>query len=266
MKSLFIQSRGFSLVEVMVALIVGMILTAGLIQAFQSHRLSHQSNEGFSILQENSRFALDMIGRYMRLTGYRDASFNTVDDDFPLSIGGTLMAPAPTVPAVIAGQVIQGVNGGSGTPDSVTFRYLGSILGTSDNCLGSVLIAGKVTNIRFYISSGRLMCRSEVLDAATASVVTAVAEQALAEGVDDMQILYGVDDDADNAANRYANAAAITDWATVVSVRLALLFNTTIAVEASDLTQNYTLLGTASGPFTDRMRRRVVTTTVTLRN
>jgi len=93
-----------------------------------------------------------------------------------------------------------------------------------------------------------------------------VAEQVLAEGVDDMQILYGLDDDANGAANRYANAAAITDWSEVVSVRLALLFNTTIAVESSDLTQNYTLLGTTSGSYTDRLRRRVVTTTVTLRN
>ncbi len=260
------KQYGFSLVEVMVALIVGMILTAGLIQAFQSHRLSHQANEGFSILQENSRFALDMVGRYMRLAGYRDASSNSIEDDFSLIIGGTLMAPAPAVPGVLAGQVIQGVNGSSGAPDSVTFRYLGSILGASDNCLGTALTVGEVTNINFYISGSNLVCRSEVRDAATGAELTAVAEQVLAEGVDDMQVLYGLDDDANGAANRYANAAAITDWSEVVSVRLALLFNTTIAVESSDLTQNYTLLGTTSGSYTDRLRRRVVTTTVTLRN
>ncbi len=255
MKSLLTQQRGFSLVEVMVALIVGMILTAGLIQAFQSHRLSHQSNEGFSILQENSRFTLDMIGRYMRLAGYRDASPNLITDDFSLALTG-----------FSKGQVIHGVNGGSGTPDFVVFRYLGSILGATDNCLGTPLAVGEVTNIIFYINSGSLICRAEVLNATTGAVLTAVTEQVLAEGVDDMQILYGLDDDANGAANRYANAAAITDWSEVVSVRMALLFNTTVAVESSDLTQSYTLLGTTSGPYTDRLRRRVVTTTVTLRN
>ncbi len=256
----FISQRGLSLVEVMVALVVGMILTAGLIQAFQSHKLSHQANQGFSMLQENSRFSMDMIGRYLRLAGYRDASPNTLEEDFPTSINGTLMASVP------AGRVINGVNGSSGTPDSITIRYLGSVLGTSDNCLGSTLVAGQVTNVRFFIQNKKLICKAEILDVNTGAVVSAAAEEILADGVDDMQILYGLDDDNNGSANRYRDASGVTDWQDVVSVRVVLLFNTVIAVETSDIEQKFVLAGTNSGPYKDRLRRRVVGVTVALRN
>lgn len=47
----------------------------------------------------------------------------------------------------------------------------------------------------------------------------------LVEGVEDMQILYGVDTDAtpDRAANVYQTASTVADWTRVVSVRINLL-------------------------------------------
>ena len=46
------------------------------------------------------------------------------------------------------------------------------------------------------------------------------------EGVESMEILYGVDTDGDDAANYYVTADAVADWAQVVSVRVSLLVAT----------------------------------------
>jgi type IV pilus assembly protein PilW len=45
----------------------------------------------------------------------------------------------------------------------------------------------------------------------------------LVEGVEDMQIMYGVDTNADRAADVYLTAAAVADWQQVVSARISLL-------------------------------------------
>jgi type IV pilus assembly protein PilW len=44
----------------------------------------------------------------------------------------------------------------------------------------------------------------------------------LVEGVEDMQIRYGVDTNADRAVDAYQTGAAVTDWEDVLSVRIAL--------------------------------------------
>ena len=45
----------------------------------------------------------------------------------------------------------------------------------------------------------------------------------LATGVENMQMLYGVDTDGDEIPNQYLTADQVTDWSRVVSIRIALL-------------------------------------------
>jgi len=52
-------------------------------------------------------------------------------------------------------------------------------------------------------------------------------EQELVEGVENMQVLYGEDTDADEVANKYIAADDVTDPAAVVSVRVGLLMRAT---------------------------------------
>ena len=41
----------------------------------------------------------------------------------------------------------------------------------------------------------------------------------LVEGVEDMQLLYGVDEDENGGVDRYQDASEVADWNDVVSVR-----------------------------------------------
>ncbi|MDE2196869.1 MAG: PilW family protein [Gammaproteobacteria bacterium] len=64
------RQRGLSLVELMIALTVGVILLAGVVSIFISSRRSYSTNNAVSQLQENGRFAMDFITHDTRLAGY----------------------------------------------------------------------------------------------------------------------------------------------------------------------------------------------------
>lgn len=58
--------RGFSLVELMIAMVIGLIIMYAVVQIFTATRLTYQMDEGLARLQENARFAFDFIAREVR--------------------------------------------------------------------------------------------------------------------------------------------------------------------------------------------------------
>jgi type IV pilus assembly protein PilW len=98
----------------------------------------------------------------------------------------------------------------------------------------------------------------------------------LIEGVENMQVLYGIDNTADDErqVGAYVTAADVSDWRDVVTVRVALLVRTTEEIPTPADSSDYLMLAaddsTASEirvePAGDRRMRKVFTTTVTLRN
>ncbi len=63
------RQSGVSMVELLVATAVGLFLTAGIIQLFVSSSQAYRSEEGFARLQENGRYALELITRELRMHG-----------------------------------------------------------------------------------------------------------------------------------------------------------------------------------------------------
>ena len=89
----------------------------------------------------------------------------------------------------------------------------------------------------------------------------------LVEGVENLQVLYGVDSDGDNIPNRFSSADSVTDFRQVVSVRLALLQRTVSEkMNRSPSAKTFTLLGTDFTSPSDRHIRKVFSTTIQLRN
>lgn len=93
----------------------------------------------------------------------------------------------------------------------------------------------------------------------------------LVEGVENMQISYGVDTDQDNVVDRYFAAGLVTDWSKVRTVRIGLLLATSYVSGPSevgaDTTPFYEIGGMAqiTAP-TDNRRRKVVVETIKIRN
>lgn len=65
------RANGFSLVELMISLVLGSVVTAGVVQLFVANSETHKLLLGQSRMQESARFALDFIGRDIRKAGYR---------------------------------------------------------------------------------------------------------------------------------------------------------------------------------------------------
>ncbi|MGC4010354.1 MAG: prepilin-type N-terminal cleavage/methylation domain-containing protein [Pseudomonas sp.] len=70
------RQRGLSLIELLVAMALGLLLLAGVIQVVLSSKRSYQSGVALAELQESGRFALEVVAQDLRnagFTGARDA-------------------------------------------------------------------------------------------------------------------------------------------------------------------------------------------------
>ncbi|MFQ5469239.1 MAG: PilW family protein [Gammaproteobacteria bacterium] len=190
----FSHQRGITLVELMVALVVSLILLAGVIQIFSSNQATYRLQEALSRLQENGRFAIEHLQKDIRIAGFPGNAF--------------------------AGNAIQGcdreteacANGNAG--DTITVSYQSAV-----DCLEQATPAGTAVNT-YYIQNANLMCLGN----------GSVTPQLLVEGIEGMQILYGEDLDNDADANHYVVASfpgpPMLNMNNVTSVRVTLVART----------------------------------------
>lgn len=146
-------ARGFSLVELMVALLIGLIISIGVVQIFGATRATYQLDESLARAQENGRFALEFLHQDIRHAGYAGCKRDTT-----VAVFNNLAS------SVAAGLFITGISGaeynaqptGFGapytllpTPANTTAGWVptltgvtGSLLGTPDGALpGTDVIA-----------------------------------------------------------------------------------------------------------------------------
>jgi type IV pilus assembly protein PilW len=64
------RAAGISLVEVMIAMVIGLVLMLGVIQVFSASREASQLAQGVARVQENARFALEFLQRDIRMAGH----------------------------------------------------------------------------------------------------------------------------------------------------------------------------------------------------
>jgi len=326
------SSIGLALVELMIALTIGAVLTAGVIQIFISNKAAYKLNEEYSLLQENGRRTLRRLG-YSIMMADHWGIMSTFDV-------GTKMLAAATAKAAVTGigncngnwilatsttngdVVASGITGyegesslsavvtNSGLPsgcivdseyvansDIVVLRYadagqlvdkanLGS---TSDpNYADTVFIRGGVNNIKkvifpftevvlggdvqnlgvtdvdgvynypyavelYYLrtctrkdsGTGCLDDKPALvhmhLSSETANAPELV-EEVIAENIEQLQFLYGVDLDNNGSLDEYSNADSVTDWAQVISVSVSFISRTGIKSQEFSDSNTYTML------------------------
>ncbi len=79
------RNRGFSMVELMVALVITLILMAGVSQIFLSSKKSYVIQDTLGRMQENGRYAMEIITTDLRRSGYwgGNADINAIEDNTP---------------------------------------------------------------------------------------------------------------------------------------------------------------------------------------
>lgn len=137
--------------------------------------------------------------------------------------------------------------------------------GNTTNDLGNVFVDGDVSRVTvrtYYVATGAGGRPSLY------RIEDNGAPQEVIEGIDNLQVLYGEDTDADNRVNNYVDANAVNDWEDVLALRITVLAsslnnNTT----DDDNRQTYTFDGrTVLAANNDRRLRQAFSTTVTLRS
>lgn len=126
----------------------------------------------------------------------------------------------------------------------------------------------RVRSFAFYLGRGEDGAPSlirESLQATSASASKLVREELIGH-VETLQITYGIDANADFVIDRFATAAAVTDWVQVRAVRLGLLLRSPQAILPQAAAGSYAVDCVAVTAPADRRQRRVFPLTVSLRN
>lgn len=366
--------KGLSLVELMISLTVGSIITVGIVQLFGANSDTYNIMLGQSRMQESARFALDFIRRDLQKAGYRgcfsnneqlyftasnpdvlpyefDIRFGTQGydavgvglwtptlDDIPDAnegfiantgvpkadiVSGTdvitfrnitqqdpeirLAVPMPTskediivVPPVggIAGLGFgqmdiailhdcekatvfhaTAINDTANAPNitiehSLTptdvWRNSFQTLAIKNTFEEDAVLSGIETHIYFIApGAGENSSGDTPLSLWRKSGVNAPVE--LVEGVEDLQILYGISTDEDLTPNRYVDATGVADWKDVVTMRVTVTTNTIDDVGGSMTPTHTCAVQTCyagEDPVTgiDGLMRRSFTQTFMMRN
>lgn len=228
--------KGFTLIEFLIASTLGLIILAGVFQIFNNNAQINRSQTNLANLQETGRFAMEYLSRDIRAAGYPRIGF--------------------------LGTAITGTNNdGLNNSDSISVSSDSTdSSGNTLDCLGQNTAEPTVNKYYIDNESGipNLFCLGSGGN----------TPQALLEGVENMQILYGVDMDSDKSADKYvsANLVSGSDWLNVVSVRISLLLRT-LDNNVSSQHQAYSFNDTTITPTgSDYYLRRTFSSTITLRN
>ena len=128
--------HGLSLVELLVAMTVGLLLTAGVLTVFVNSKQTYRVQDNLSHLQENGRFALILLGNALRMAGYKTDPINDTRLVFPT---GAIYGTDTT-----------------GSPDAISISFQGAADGTTRDCLGNSVGASVMSTNRFFIDNNDL--------------------------------------------------------------------------------------------------------------
>lgn len=227
----FWHQRGLTIIELMIALTVGLLLTAGAGQIYLSSKQTFIFGDSLSRLSEEGQFALELMAKDIRLAGFRNVT-------------NIRNLPAP-LPNAITGVEGLGLDGS----DLITVSY-----DSNTDCVNNPVAA---TAFNTYALRPGLNGRKALFCNLTEIIAN----------VDDLQFTYGIDINNDLSPDRYVNADAIINLPDIVSVRIGLLVSSTddMAFTRKD-TKSYDVSGKSVGPLNDYRARRVYSTTVKIRN
>lgn len=260
------RQKGMTLVELMIALLIGTGIIAGIMSAFITTNRSVMLNDALSRNQETGRFALEYITNFVRMAGYDELDQGL---DIPLFItSGSLVNCNGADADACAGNDMAGIRG-----DRLSIPYNTSLQPIND-CMGGV--AGGTNpnmwavNVFWVDTTGVLMCH--VFDATTKSWIGSSVP--LVSGIETMEFLLGVSTIDDDAVSEYLTVDQVDARGlvnSVRSVRISLLVNSeeedSESVHDTNIDdRSYSVLDRRITDFYDGNLRHIFTTTINFSN
>lgn len=204
-------NRGFTLLELLIALLIGSIVIAVVGGLFLANSNTFRAVDDSSRLQENGRFALQTISRIVRQAGFipadvvQNASVNNQNDAYPSGLIGNSVAQLPSITGARFVAGTDGTNAADHYSDTLTLAFRPAPFGEIVDCSGTPRAFPPLgpTGARpntlspiintFYLApsvnaaAGNSLWCSVSLDGGATAV-----KSELITGVDSFQVLYGV--------------------------------------------------------------------------
>lgn len=272
-------NKGFSLVELMVTLVLGLIISAAAVQLYLTSQTTTSQQQAVTQAQEKGRFVMDLLINDIRKAGQYPDNPNVSTPSGVLIGKPSIVAPvfASTSPAVSDTDPTT-----NSTAFAVSYIYDNSVGNATDcNGYGYSSPFPSIINIYYVAPSTGSSTDNSIWCKGNGNLPTGVTSQAqeLLRGVDFMQVMYGIDNLADNILSP-------TQWTTspsgalasqpVVGARIAFLTHSdiTIANQPAPPSGGIRVLGcsvpstncSAATNLQDGRVRRVFVGTTLLRN
>ena len=215
-RSLGARQAGFSLVELVVAILIALFLIGGVMVVEQGVHRAYGNQSGIGQLQDEERFAMSMLTTVISSAGYYPN---------PTTTSTTTAFPATGAPLNMqTSQAIYGPPSAASLPtDAIYVRYMTSSGDGITFCDGTTNTSGgPLTYTTYiYVSGNDLYC--QVQPGTGAAWNTAVP---LISGVTNMVIRYGVSTSGtDTNIDAYVKPTDMTGyWQSVGSVMVSLTF------------------------------------------
>ncbi|MEW9798744.1 PilW family protein [Alteromonas sp. CYL-A6] len=205
-------ARGFSLVELMITLLLGAIITGAVIQVLVSSQVTNKLNQAIAQVQESGRFIMTRlsrelleVGRYDNVAAQIDGSVDTVSE-----AAYVVNHPVVLIGDMATSLTLGSTQAGSGGNDSLVVSML-----ASEDCTGNRhgYAAGDEFHVvnRYFVSDSELKCTGYDGRVLRGLKVAGVAPSTvtLLDNVESFQVQYGVTSDIDTSngqAVRYVTA------------------------------------------------------------
>lgn len=230
------SQRGFSMIELSIAILIALFLIGGIIVVEQGVHRSYQDDSGFAQLEDEERFAMTVITQAVESAGYfPDPTSNVPNSTVLMPVSSSIQGV--TIPFA-GGQSIVGIYQSASPNDSIATRFVAGPAASIDLCTGSATTSGTEYTTYLYVSNGTdgkpyLYCE-------LASGGTWASTVQLVGGIQNMQIMYGVNTSGTGSYNvqTYMYASDVTTkgyWPDVSSVKVTLTVVNPIANEAGQL-------------------------------
>ncbi len=257
------SQRGLTLVELMIALVLGLVLSLAAVQLLFTNQRTFSLQDAVTRVNEDGQMVLRYIAADIRNAGRAGQIEGYIQ---PVLLNLSVQnAEGETIP-------FNSTDGGIGGNDTLAVSYL-----ALNGCQGSDLTAGgsnpegQIVVNRYYVANGSLWCSSVQQQGFGSSNYTALTPPAveLISGVESFQVLYGVDDELDGGigASEYRTAADLSSADMIVAIRVGLLLrsdDTNLPVPTGS--QTFNVLDQSITTADDRAVRRVFSTTAQVRN
>jgi type IV pilus assembly protein PilW len=214
-----VAQRGFSLIELMVAIGMALFLAAGLITTVVTLKGTFNSQDQMGQLQENQRFTLTVLSNTLHNAGYfATYQSKSRSDAFPAVSGVNLDGSS-----FDSTQFLTGTEGAAS--DTIDLRFQTADGDTLTNCLGGTNTTGAPvtwTN-SFAVIGNQLVCSVGINGVGPTGDNKNVV---VADQVASMQILYGTDTTNRGSVDQYLRATDMTAvlWGRVRSVQISITF------------------------------------------